>query len=390
MVSRFILLLALSRFLEPSDVGLYGLFMATVIFSWQLVGGEIYSYGNRDMLQRSREQWSFVVQHMALAIGILYVCVLPALSLLFQFGVLPSGLAGWFFAILVCEHLSQEAHRILNFMGRPIRAGVVLCFRSGVWVWGAIIAMWLWPDTRILDTVFSYWLIGAGFAAVLGAVLIYREIPDWRIWPIDFSWLKRGFQVGGLFLLSALCFRVTTTVDQYMVLHLVGDTLLGVYVLYISMAMAIISILQPAVLAFLMPRLVTAYHNGDEQEYQRILRELTWSLLGLTVVMALVAAAAAPWVLEWTERDIYTDHLPLLWVLLGAAVAYAAGLVPQSGLYAMRKDKSILIANISSLIIFAILTVGLAAVLPLFAVPLGLLGSFVWVCLFRIWLYRAI
>lgn len=388
MGSRFVLLLALSRFLEPRDVGLYGLFTGTVIFSWQLIGGEIYSFSNRDMLRRPPSQWSYIIQHMALGIAVLYVLMLPALGLVFRFDILPTQLAGWFFAILICEHISQEAHRLLNFMGRPISAGVVLVVRSGAWVWLIIPAMWLYPEYRGLETVFMGWLIGAGLALALGSALVYREIPLWQRWPISLGWLKRAFQIGAIFLLSAMSFRAITTADRYTVQYLVGEDLLGVYILYIGMAMSIISVLQPAVLAFLTPKLVAAHHNDNSIEYRQTIREIAWSSVGLAVVLAFVVALFAPQLFEWIGRDLYSQHLPLLWILLLVAVMYAAGLAPQSGLYAKGKDRSILIANLSSLVVFVIMIAALARAVPLFAVPLGLFGAFLWVCVFRIWLHQ--
>jgi O-antigen/teichoic acid export membrane protein len=96
------------------------------------------------------------------------------------------------------------------------------------------------------------------------------------------------------------------------------------------------------------------------------------------VLLALAVAALAPFVFDWIGRPIYAQHQPVLWLLLAAAVAYAVGMVPHYGLYAKGADRVILVAHVSSLAVFVVVTAALAGQVPFAAAAWGLLAAFLW------------
>ncbi len=63
MGSRFLLIFALAKLLSPTELGLFGLMMATVSISVLIIGVDYYTYTQRELLARPVEQWSFVIQH---------------------------------------------------------------------------------------------------------------------------------------------------------------------------------------------------------------------------------------------------------------------------------------------------------------------------------------
>ncbi len=388
MGSRFVLLILLAKLLDPADVGLFGLFVATVSFSMLVIGGDYYTYSQRELLSRPREEWSFVLQHQAVATGLLYIFLLPSQLLLFWFELLPGELLIWFFALLIVEHIAQEINRLLVAMQHPLIASWVLFIRMGAWVWVVLPIMWIIPEAQSLHTVFIAWLPGALLAIFIGAIVIYREISPWRRWPLDRTWIRRGFTVGMLFLLATICFKALLTVDRYVVEHLVGVDMLGVYVLYIGIAMTVVNFLDPAVFSFLYPRIVSAYRQGDLPLYQKLMREMTWSTIGVSLILVIILAAIAPFMLEWIGRAVYAEHLPLLWLLLAVAVTYAVAMIPHWGLYARGADRSIVFAHISSLVVFCIAVILLAKHAPFMATAYGLLAAFTWIGIIKFMFYQ--
>ncbi|MGE0081077.1 MAG: lipopolysaccharide biosynthesis protein [Thiohalomonadaceae bacterium] len=388
MGSRFALVFVLAKLLEPAEVGLFGLFLGSVGFSMLMIGGDYYTYSQRELMSLPRGRWSFVLQHQLLATGMLYLALLPVQLLLFTFGLLPSELMLWFFALLVVEHLAQEINRLLVAMQRPLLASWVLFIRMGAWVWGLLPIIWFLPHSRNLETIFFAWLIGGLIAILVGLWGIWREVSPWRSWPLDFAWLKRGFGVGFLFLVATLCFKALTTADRFVVEALNGMDLLGVYVLFMGMAMAIMSFLDAAVFSFLYPRMVSAYRHGDYPMYRRLKKDMLWSTLGISSGLAIVIAVAAPFVLDWIGRSLYAEQMRLLWLLLVVAVIYAAGMIPHYGLYARGSDRSIVAAHISSLVVFTLIVTLLARVAPLEAAAYGLIAAFVWMGGFKLLKYR--
>jgi O-antigen/teichoic acid export membrane protein len=389
--SRFALLLVLAKLLPPSDVGVYGLFVATVSFSTLLIGGEYHAFAHRELVAADKDRWSFMLQHHVVAVALLYLLLLPVQLVLFWLDLLPRNLLAWFFALLILEHLAQEMNRLLIVIGRPLAATWILFIRMGAWVWPLLLVFWAIPGTRHLDSVFAAWLAGVAAATLAGALITWKEVAPWRTWPIDFDWIRRGFLVGALFLVSSLCFKALTTIDRYFVELLAGQDLLGIYVLYVGLAMAILQVLQPAVTAFLYPRIVGSYRKGDMETYGRLMRELAWSSIGLTFVLALAAALLSPYVLRWIGRPIYLEHIHLLWLLLAVPIAYAAGLAPHYGLYARGADVTILATHIAGTVVFIATVAIFAPHVRLEATALGLLAAltFITAAKFAGYRYRA-
>lgn len=378
MGSRFLLTLVLARLLEPSELGMLGLLFATISFGVMFIGGDYYTHSLRELLSSPRERWSFVLQHQILATGILYAFFLPLLTLLFVFDLLPVALMGWFFILLLIDHIVQEINRLLVAMHRPLLASCVLFVRMGAWVWVVMPIMWLVPESRNYESVFIGWLGGGTLAIAIGIYGIAREAAPWHFWNWDRAWLLRGFGVGLMFLVATLCFKALTTVDRFVVEALNSMDVLGVYVFYVSLTTAVLSILDAAVFSFLYPRLVRAQREGDNIAYRHIRREMIWATLGASIGLAVLIAFFTPFLVEWIGRPLYAEHQHLLWLLLIGTIIYCMGMIPHYGLYARGADRSIFVAHVSSLFVFVIVTAMSAKNFPMEAAALGLLAAFSW------------
>ncbi len=388
--SRFLLIIALAKLFPPSAVGIFGLVSTMIVFGLLVVGAEFYSYSLRELLSRDKAEWSYVLQHHLLALLFLYAFLLPAQLLIFALDLLPLDLMGWFFLLLVLEHLGQELNRLLVAMQKPITASVVLFFRMGAWVW--VVLYYLWADStlRTLEFVLMGWSVGCLIGVIIGLFLVWRNVENWKWWPVDRQWIIAGFRVGILFLVSSLSMRAILTFDRFAVDYYVGADFLGVYVLYIGMAMTVVNILDPAVFAFLYPRLVEAYRKGRMGVYQKTMKELIVSTLVLSVFFALLIYFLSPYVYEWIDKPIYANYQFVLPLLLCASVIYVIGMVPHFGLYAKGLDKELLFCHVSSAIIFAILVIMFSQVATESAVPLALICAFFWMGALKLLFYKGV
>ena len=183
LASRFVLLFVLARLLAPVEVGLYGLVTATVSFSVLMIGGDYYTYSQRELMSRPREEWGFVLQHQVMAIAMLYVVLVPLQGLVFVFDLLPDSIFLLFFALLLVEHLAQELNRLLVAMQKPLSASWVLFVRSGLWIWVMVPLMWNMPALQNLETVFMAWFIGSFLSIFLGIFIVWRDIATLAMVP---------------------------------------------------------------------------------------------------------------------------------------------------------------------------------------------------------------
>jgi O-antigen/teichoic acid export membrane protein len=390
MASRLAFIFVLAKFIDPGKVGEYGVFAASVSFSIMLIGWDFYTYSQREMFSLPRGRWSFVLQQQLAASVFLYLCFVPIQVGLAWFGFLPPHLIGWFAGLVVVEYLAQEVNRVLVSIHRPVFANLVLFVRTAAWVWCLIPVLHFSPLTRRVETVYLAWLVGAGVAAVMGGMCIWRDTRPWGNWLPDKAWIARGIKVGSLFLLSTLSFKALQTVDRYLVDYLVSPSLLGVYVVYAGLAMAVANVLDPAVYSFLYPKLVRSKRNGDLKTYRLLMQQMAVSAGVVSIGAGLCAALFMPILVSWLDRPIYGEHPMAFALMLVAAVASGLGMVPHYGLYAYGADRPIVYATASSVVVFLIVTLLTAVYSPFNAVPLGLLAAFTWMGLVKVLYYRSV
>jgi len=263
-------------------------------------------------------------------------------------------------------------------------ASALTFIRMGAWVWAILPVLWLYPSTRQLQLVLLAWLTGGLLALIPGFVLILRAAGPWQSWTLDRDWLRRGFFVSAMYLASSFAFRATFTLDRYFVTHLAGPEALGAYVLFIGMATSVITIIEPAILSFLSPRVVAAWQSGRRGDYDRVVRELYWSIFAVSTVGVIGIGLAAPLAVDWIGKPTYAESLGLLWILLAMAWVCANGISLDCVLYARARDRGLTAATFAALLAFLALVPLLGRLDPAYAVATALLVAFAFSYLLRL------
>ena len=352
MGSRFLLIFALAKLLSPTELGLFGLMMATVSISVLIVGADYYTYSQRELLARPVEQWSFVIQHQMKAQLVLYLVLLPAQLLIFIFGLIDWQYILWFFTLLILDHIAQEINRLLVAMHKQLIASFVLFIRMGSWVLVIIPLMYFYEQYQNLITLYFAWMIGSVLAITIGGLAIKQALPVWNKESTDYKWLIKGYKVGGLFLLATICFKGLLTFDRYAVEAFSSTETLGVYVFYIGIIMGVFTFLDPAVFSFLYPRMLQSYQMQEKDKFQKTFRELVFSTLIISALLAISLWFLMPYIIGWVDKLIYIEYLDSLVFLIPVGFIYAVGYIPHYALYAMKGDKWIVSAHISAIIVF--------------------------------------
>jgi O-antigen/teichoic acid export membrane protein len=374
--SRFALLLVLAKLMSPADVGRYGLFLSTVLLGVALMGLEFHAYGLRELMRAPRDRWSFVVQHCMLAWLLAYIVLTPLLWISSDHWLVEGTSAAWLFAVMAAEHLCQETSRLIVAMGRPVLASALMFLRMGAWALVVIPWMWLDPEARRLDLVFQAWFAGAMTAFFASALVVRREARPWRAWRIEWRWIRRGIGVAAMYLVGTFVFRWIFTADRYIVQLMDGAERLGVYVLYIGLATSVITILEPAVVSFLHPRLVSAWQHGNQDYYEQLYGSLKRSVLAVSTALVIFIAVFAPLLVTWIGKPGYYRDYPLLWTLLAMVWIYSNSIPLDSALYAHRRDRSLMYVTILTMLLFLLTIPAMAAWIPGYAVAGALLLAF--------------
>ncbi len=388
LVSKFLLIFFLARFLEPAELGVYGLLVATVGYSLYLLGFDFYTYSTRELLKRKRQEWGGLLKAQGALILILYAIFLPPLSLIFINDLLPMSVFGWFFVLLILEHINQELGRLLVAVSEQLCASLVLFLRSGLWAVLVAGLMFYRPDMRNLDVVFAAWTLGGLAALVLGVLRVRSMgLSGWRQ-QIDWVWIIKGLKVALALLVATLAVRGVFTLDRYWFQELAGLEVLGAYVLFMGISMALMSFLDAGIFAFIYPGLISAYQQKNEVGFRRGMLKLMLQTVCLSGAFALIALLVIGPLLAWLDKPLYSEQQGLfIWILL-ATVLYAIGMIPHYGLYAQGRDRPIIYSHVVSLIVFVLATWSFAQHWPHLAVPLGLCVSFFCVLCWKSWSFH--
>lgn len=384
MGSRFFLIFALAKLLSPAELGVFGLMVATVSFSVLIIGADFYTYSQRELLARPVEEWPHVIQHQIQAQVILYAVLLPVQLIVFFFGFMDWQYALWFFSLLILEHIAQEINRLLIVMHKQLIASWVLFIRTGSWIVVVVPLMIFNEDYQNLSTIYIAWILGGFLAIIVGVLAIKKTLPVWKKEPIDYSWLKKGFKVGGLFLIATVCFKGLLTFDRYAVEAFSSTEILGVYVFYIGIVMGLFNFLEPAVFSFLYPRMLQNYQMKEKDKFKKTFRELIVSTLLISILIAAFIWFLTPYIINWIDKPIYDNYLDSLTYLIGAGFVSAVGFIPHYALYAMKADKWIVTAHITAITVFFISLALFTLDNGIKTVALSLLLAFSWMALIKV------
>ncbi|EKT4523073.1 hypothetical protein QEM13_002322 [Pseudomonas putida] len=354
LVSKFLLVLFLAKFLAPAELGLYGLIVASVSYALYLVGLDFYTYTTREIIKRNPGDWGDIIKSQVALSFCLYVVFVPIISIAFGKGILPISLIYWFFSLLVLEHLAQELNRILVALSAQLVASLVLFLRSGLWAIIAVGLMFFDVKKQSLDFVLLCWVVGGICACTVS--LVYLAQKNSRGWnrAVDWRWIKVGIYTAIPFLVSTLATRGIFTLDRYWLEHLTNLEVVGAYVLFMSVSNALVSFLDAGVFVYTYPALIAAHNAGQLDIYRYHMRKLAIQCLIISVLFGVFAVCVMPYVLLVLDKDIYIEQSWMFaWVML-ATVIFSLGMIPQFGLYAQGKDKHIVVSHIAGFFVFVL------------------------------------
>lgn len=354
LLSKFVLVFFLAKFLEPGLLGLYGLLAAAIGYSLYVLGFDFYNFSTREIIGSSSTEWLRIVRDQSVFYLIMYLFFVPVVLTVFYMGLLPWGFFVWFLVLLFLEHFAQEMNRILVAMSEQLFAGMVLFLRSGIWCLAVVLFMWIDKDLRQLDFILGGWTLGAASACILSLLKLWGLDRVALSSQIDWRWMRRGVKVAAPLLVASLAVRGVFTFDRYWVEYVTNLEVLGAYVLFISMAVAVLSFLDAGVVVFFYPKLVAAAKAKEFSIFRQVMRSFSVNIIVVTAFLVICCWVVANPLLVWVGNDIYIQYLYLLHWLLLAITFYSLSMIPHVALYAFDKDKAITYSQVAALVSFLI------------------------------------
>ena len=383
LASRFLFIFFLAKYLAPEDLGLYGIFTATVGYALYFVGLDFYVYTTREILKSEKSQWGSFLKNQAFVSFLLYTLLSIILIFTAVTGKITPAQALWFVLILILEHINQEISRLLVAISKQTTASLLLFVRQGLWAIAVVILMATKIVPGTLNEIFIFWSASGLLSLVMGFISLKKvNMGGWKD-KIDYLWIIKGIKISGLFLIATLALRGLQTVDRYWMQYLNDLEVVGAYVLFIGMASTLMTFLDAGVFSFSYPTLIKLKNDGNKIAFDKHLKKMSAVTISITVAFVLISVLLMPFLLEWTGKPVFEKYILVYYILLAATAINALGMIFHYALYAIGKDKAIIISHIISLLVFFITVIILQGQHKITAVPAGITAAFTFILIFK-------
>lgn len=335
MASSTLLVVLLSRGLEPAEYGVYALFTTTYIFGNLVMG--LGLSGNLSALAPGRERDAAERLLATFFLAELSIGAL-VLGLVFAFGLdgrLAAGLdvARYLPAlrlILVLTWIDLGAGSCLNYLLARKQFGPanILTLLRGSLLAPILGAMWLFRGSLDLTALATAWLGGVVVALAYGAWA--ARLRQAFTGGLQLQVLRGAIPFGLMLAAQSMTFYFLKLADRYFLARFVDLTQVGIYSFAYTISNIVYSLTALVLVGLFQPIIVEAHNRGDRGRRDELLAQLTRTSMALVMLGSLVMAVLARYLLFFA-RPAYIDSAPVIpWLLvclLPVVAAFPASIV---------------------------------------------------------------
>lgn len=292
---RMLLTLFLARYLPLSDVGVFGLLVATTALLPGTAGLGLSYFTNREIVGVGAAAAHLMARdRLLVATGCGVVCV-GALIALVATGVLPLPVSltlfGW---IIVVEMIGFDLHLLLNARHKAQLANTLFFLRTAAWIPVFIGLALVLPAWRSIDGLVRVWAGGMLVFAVVATVVL-RHVLTRAVFvqPFDLSRFRARYPRALPIWASDISLAFGQNLDRFVVSAIAGVEAAGVYYFFYAIANAVAQVAQAAIIQPEMPHLRTAVAQGNVPRFRAHVTSGLYRLIAWMAPLCVAAAAAA-------------------------------------------------------------------------------------------------
>ena len=260
-------ILVLPYFLTPAEVGLFGLIAALIFFGVLLIGGDFYTYSQRQLTSKKKYSNGFVLKNQFIAHLILYCILFPVGIIIFPGEIIPIDLLIFLIILVLTEHISSEMNRILLAFQLQNIASYLSFFRV-FWIILLIPLMFLSDNLISLKIILNFWLVNVSISILIYLFVIKKYLSGDKFWEknVSLSWILNGFKLIVIYFLSTLVLRSLTVLDRIILENNIDLNFLGVYTIYIGLAMGLGLIVDGGIMQYYYPKLIKVADEENSRD----------------------------------------------------------------------------------------------------------------------------
>lgn len=340
MLAKFLLIVYIGKYLSIDALGEYGLFLTTITMSIYFLGLDFYTYSTREMLAKKEHDRLPMIRDQFIFHLLIYVLVLPLISIVFIAGIIRADFVVFFYLILVFEHLSQELYRLYITLKKPIFANFLFFIRTAVWIY-VVLAIWNFRvrDMTNLTTVWYGWVAGSFLSIVIGVIYLHRRYDFKSLTEeIDWDWIKNGVKISIPFFIGTLAYKVIEFSDRYMIDYFMTISDVGVYTFFSGIANILNVFVFTTVIMVYYPTLVQQYQNKKYQLFKKSIKIFSFKIFTYSIAISIVIMILVWPLFDFIDKPNFNNNIEVLLFLLIANIILNISFVPHYILYAAQKD----------------------------------------------------
>ncbi|MBI1273553.1 MAG: hypothetical protein GC131_05675 [Alphaproteobacteria bacterium] len=390
LLAKFGLLIYISRYIGLAELGVYGLIMAATVVGGKVMSLGLYFVANRDMVGSAPLRQAAILRDQQIvyfltyaATAALLMCGWPLLAPEHRHYLV------YFIVLLIINHQVVELFQAIIALHRQLAANFVM-FLNSAWGFAVIAVGILWPSFRTLEVVLDIWIIGTALAGVV-ALVILSPLPfaqALRVRP-DWPWIGQSIRRSFPLYLALLGQQGAMYVDRYVVTWFEGVEIAGVLVMFWSFGNAVQVLIQAGVLQTAYPKMIQHYKSNDEPAFWAQVRDLVTKITAAGAFFCVIAAAAILPVLEIVDRPLARDYVGVFWFMLVAFLIKFVADALYYALYARHRDRELVIANVSGLVLSGLANIALVALLGIWGAVAAQTITAIYLVVMQAWYLRA-
>jgi len=338
--TRFLFIVFLTYKYDISDVGIYGLWSSIIVYFSILSALDLYSFSERgSWLNRNGSLYFGNHIYLVMLSTLIFS---PVILLLLNFYLVPWSIQVLILIIIFLEVCSIELIRFLNFIGFRLQSSVAIFFKSSLWVYFFIACAIFW-DLPI-ESIFYFWSLGGVLATVYSVIIVSHSGSSFTVSNF-FSYIRQTlarsipFFIGGLFLKSFFI------LDKLIISN--DPHALGSYVVFSSIALGSLSLIDVFVYSRYYPRVLFAFTLSSHSfiRYVRFFTKITAQYcfsLSLILIVLILAFFELNVSLEYRSYKISAILLIVSFLL------YYLSFVGHYILYSMKMNRIVFVSNFLS------------------------------------------
>ncbi|CAN5335613.1 N/A [soil metagenome] len=322
---RFILSFYIIRYLGLEAAGVYGLAAGAVGIAPAVIGLGLNYFTGREVVGQTPDQAAPLVKtRLTVTISSLAVSTVGWAIFTGVTGTTLHPISFLILALVWLETIALDIYMPLIGLELATQANVVVFVRSALWVPFVMVAGVIWPALRSVELIFVAWIVSHIFSLGLLAFFLRR----WPVLhalrtPIDREWIRRRLRHSWHIYLSDLGLVGLIFIDRYIVNGLLGLKATGIYVFYWSIANALQTLMQTAVVQLALPKMLKAYREPTLDHWQALYRREMLKTIVLALGLSVAIFAMVELIVSFDASHHFPREIALLVLMLAASVIRA-------------------------------------------------------------------